>query len=134
LSFRWGTRAVRDLRNDGLLVYSRKYDNAFRAVIESALVTWVGILIYEITLLAPMGHITTKLNVGYVMLQIIPIFFGISQSLIVARVGLAREKRTSEGIDYDFASMRLRDRDLENTNFRGYVGHRFSGGSLGSEV
>ena len=85
---------MRGLRNNGLLVlvYSRKYDNAFRAVIESALVTWVGILVYEITLLAPTGHITvctmrlelqeiliegkqTDHNVGYVMLQIIPIFF-----------------------------------------------------------
>jgi len=56
----WGTRAVRELRNDGLLVLvcSQTYDNAFRAVIESALVTWVGILIYEITSLAPTGRIT----------------------------------------------------------------------------
>ncbi len=75
-----------------ILDSSQKYDNALHAVIESALVTWIGILIYEITSLAPMGHITvrtmrlglqevlneggqTDLNVGYVMLQIIPIFF-----------------------------------------------------------
>jgi hypothetical protein len=53
---------VRGLRSNGLLelVCSRKYDNAFRAVIESALVTWVGILIYEITALAPTGHITVR--------------------------------------------------------------------------
>ena len=85
---------MRDLRNDGLIVpvFFRTYDNTFRAIIESALVTWVGILIYEISSLAPTGHITvrtmrlqlrgiliegaqTDLNVGYVMLQIIPIFF-----------------------------------------------------------
>ncbi|KAH9081562.1 hypothetical protein EDB83DRAFT_2512422 [Lactarius deliciosus] len=58
-----------------LLLSSQKYDIALRAVIESALVTWIGILIYEITSLAPMGYITTDLNVGYVMLEIIPIFF-----------------------------------------------------------
>ncbi|KAI9444717.1 hypothetical protein H4582DRAFT_1805927 [Lactarius indigo] len=74
--FIWVTRVKRGLRNDGLLLLSsQKYDNALRAVIESALVTWIGILIYEITSLAPMGHITTNLNVGYVMLQIIPVFF-----------------------------------------------------------
>ncbi|KAH8992509.1 hypothetical protein EDB92DRAFT_1858249 [Lactarius akahatsu] len=72
----WATRARRGLRNDGLLLLSSpRYDNALRAVIESALVTWIGILIYEITSLAPMGYITTDLNVGYVMLEIIPIFF-----------------------------------------------------------
>ncbi|KAH9035055.1 hypothetical protein EDB84DRAFT_1485844 [Lactarius hengduanensis] len=66
----------RGLRNDGLwLLPSQKNGNALRAVIESALVTWIGILIYEITSLAPMGYITTDLNVGYVMLEIIPIFF-----------------------------------------------------------
>jgi len=64
----WGSRAV-------VSVYPRKYDNALRLVIESALVTWVGILIYEITSFAPTGHITTDLDVGYVMIQIIPIFF-----------------------------------------------------------
>lgn len=83
---------MRGPRNDGLLFSYRKYDDALRAVIESALVTWIGILIYEITSLAPTGHITvrtmslefqeilneggqTDLNVGYVMLEIIPIFF-----------------------------------------------------------
>ncbi|KAH9044379.1 hypothetical protein EDB85DRAFT_2137904 [Lactarius pseudohatsudake] len=73
----WVTRTRRrGLRNDGLwLLPSQKNGNALRAVIESALVTWIGILIYEITSLAPMGYITTDLNVGYVMLEIIPIFF-----------------------------------------------------------
>ncbi|KAI9452561.1 hypothetical protein BJY52DRAFT_906954 [Lactarius psammicola] len=98
----WATRARRDMCSGGLvlLVASQKYDNALRAVIESALVTWIGILIYEITSLAPMGHITTDLNVGYVMLQIIPIFFGISQSLITAHHGLIP---TPEGTDYQLS-------------------------------
>jgi hypothetical protein len=57
---RWPSYAVRRLRHDGVLVLvcSRRYGNALRAVIESALVTWIGILIYEITSLAPKGHIT----------------------------------------------------------------------------
>ncbi|KAI9439090.1 hypothetical protein H4582DRAFT_2128612 [Lactarius indigo] len=94
------------LRNDGqLLLSSQKYDNALRAVIEAALVTWIGILIYEITSLAPMGHITTNLNVGYVMLQIIPIFFGISQSLITARHGLTRETLASESAHYQLSQL-----------------------------
>ncbi|KAI0699142.1 hypothetical protein BC835DRAFT_1503561 [Cytidiella melzeri] len=67
------------------------YSLAVRAVIESALVTWVGLLIYEIASLAPEGHVTTNLDVGYVMLDIIPIFFGISQCLITARIGLSKE-------------------------------------------
>jgi hypothetical protein len=87
---------VRSLRDEGVLelVYSPsgRYNNALRAVIESALVTWIGILIYEITSLAPKGHITvctirielqeilnaggqTDLDAGYVMIQILPIFF-----------------------------------------------------------
>ena len=96
---------MRSLRNDGVLVlvHSRKYDDALRAVIESALVTWIGILIYEITSLAPMSHITvctmrfelqeilnrigqTDLDVGYVMLQIIPIFFASGFLLIATRM------------------------------------------------
>ncbi|KAH9178624.1 hypothetical protein EDB89DRAFT_961033 [Lactarius sanguifluus] len=100
----WATRARRGLRNDGVLLFSsQKYDNALRAVIESALVTWIGILIYEITSLAPMGHITTDLNVGYVMLEIIPIFFGISQSLITARHGLTRETPALESTGYQLS-------------------------------
>lgn len=101
----WVTRTRRrGLRNDGLwLLPSQKNDNALRAVIESALVTWIGILIYEITSLAPMGYITTDLNVGYVMLEIIPIFFGISQSLITARHCLTKETPTSESTDYQLS-------------------------------
>ena len=43
-----------------MLGYPRKNDNGFRAVIESALVTWIGILVYEITSLAPAGHIIVR--------------------------------------------------------------------------
>ena len=98
---------MRSLRNEGVLVlvHSRKYDDALHAVIESSLVTWIGILIYEITSFAPMGHITvctmrfelqeilnqhgqTDLDVGYVMIQIIPIFFASKFLLIVSRVNV----------------------------------------------
>ncbi|KAN0134269.1 hypothetical protein V8E53_007767 [Lactarius tabidus] len=104
---RWPSYAVRSLRHEGVLVLvcSRRYDNALRAVIEPALVTWIGILIYEITSLAPKGHITTDLDVGYIMMQILPIFFGISQCLITARVGLLRETR-SPGTDYQLSRAR----------------------------
>ncbi|TCD61476.1 hypothetical protein EIP91_008393 [Steccherinum ochraceum] len=68
---------------------SLSYATVLRAIIESATVTWIGLLIYEIASLAPEGHVTTNLDVGYVMLDIIPIFFGISQALITARLGLS---------------------------------------------
>lgn len=62
-----------------------------RALIESASVTWVGLLVYEIASLAPTGGITTNLDVGYVMASILPVFFGISQTLITFRLGLTKE-------------------------------------------
>ncbi|KAI0818939.1 hypothetical protein BC629DRAFT_687834 [Irpex lacteus] len=68
-----------------------RYNTALAAVTESAFVTWIGLLLYEIASLAPTGHITSAWNVGYVMICIIPIFFGISQCLIVARLGLAND-------------------------------------------
>ena len=37
---------------------SRNYATALRAVIESALVTWISILLFEIASLAPSGHVT----------------------------------------------------------------------------
>ncbi|THH30145.1 hypothetical protein EUX98_g4038 [Antrodiella citrinella] len=67
---------------------SLSYSTVLRAIIESASVTWIGLLIYEIASLVPEGHVTTNLDVGFVMLDIIPIFFGISQTLITARLGL----------------------------------------------
>jgi len=39
---------------------SRKYITAARAVIESAVVTWIGVVLCEIGLLAPTGHITVR--------------------------------------------------------------------------
>ncbi|OBZ79568.1 hypothetical protein A0H81_00264 [Grifola frondosa] len=46
------------------------YGMVLHAVIESAMVTWIGLLVYEISSLAPTGHITTELDVGFVMLDI----------------------------------------------------------------
>jgi len=75
---------------------SGKYMTAIRAVIESAVVTWIGIVLCEIGLLAPTGHVTTDQNMGTVITNIIPDFFGISQCLIAAQLGLVREVRAIE--------------------------------------
>ncbi|KAH9178626.1 hypothetical protein EDB89DRAFT_1927587, partial [Lactarius sanguifluus] len=100
----WANRAMGGLHKDRLRVSTtRKYNTAIRAMIESAFVTWLGILILEITSLAPAGHVTTALDVGYVMLDIIPIFFGISQSLITARLGLTREIGISDTNEYELS-------------------------------
>lgn len=37
-----------------------KYATVVRAIIESAAVTWIGIVLTEIGLLAPTGHITVR--------------------------------------------------------------------------
>ncbi|KAI0275164.1 hypothetical protein BC834DRAFT_34725 [Gloeopeniophorella convolvens] len=89
----WTAHSVHDamFEHDHKMDMVRKHSSTLRAVIDSALVTWVGIIVYEVASLAPTGHVTTDLNVGYVMLNIIPVFFGISQSLITARLGLSRE-------------------------------------------
>lgn len=57
--FRWANRTVQSLRESGGKK-SRKYVTALRAVIESALVTWFGILLFEIGSLAPSGHVTVR--------------------------------------------------------------------------
>ncbi|KAH9944548.1 uncharacterized protein BXZ73DRAFT_97031 [Epithele typhae] len=92
------------------------YKTVLLACVESAIVTWVGLLLYEICSLAPNGHIVVSLrpdrrslpppqrlsdtpvvsaqtnyDVGYVMASVIPDFFGISQCLIVVRVALSNE-------------------------------------------
>ncbi|KAI0308294.1 hypothetical protein B0F90DRAFT_1681709 [Multifurca ochricompacta] len=88
----WASRAMQSVHDGGMKVFSLKYDTILHAVIESALVTWIGILIYEIAALAPTGHVTvcsmhfgmkevlnvahqTHLGIGFVILDIIPIFF-----------------------------------------------------------
>jgi hypothetical protein len=89
------------------------YAIVVKAIVESGLVTWIGLLVYEISSLAPAGHVTSNYDIGYVMLCIIPIFFvrgftlllckhvgltlrqqGISQCLIIVRLGFAREPRS----------------------------------------
>ncbi|KAI0763678.1 hypothetical protein BC629DRAFT_971410 [Irpex lacteus] len=84
-------------RNSAARPYSSGYyATAVAAIIESALITWVGLLLYGIASLAPTGAITTAWNIGFVMVCIIPIFFGISQCLITARLGFANEQETRE--------------------------------------
>ena len=54
-------RAVVRLHKNALRASTtRKYNTAIRAMIESAFVTWLGILILEITSLAPTGHVTVR--------------------------------------------------------------------------
>lgn len=70
-----------------------QYSTLIAAIVESALVTWLGLLVYGIATVAPQGHITvsksnlccvtgphlfcfkTNLDVGFVMTCIIPVFF-----------------------------------------------------------
>ncbi|EKM55547.1 uncharacterized protein PHACADRAFT_256255 [Phanerochaete carnosa HHB-10118-sp] len=66
----------------------RQYSLVLEAIVESALVTWFGLLFYEIASLAPTGHITGNFDIGYVTVCITPIYFGISQCLITARLAL----------------------------------------------
>jgi len=100
----WANRAVQGFRS-GRRGTSRKYATALQAIIESALVTWLGIVILEIALLGPTGgHIIARENVGLVVVNIIPIFFGVSQSLITARLGLAREIRDADTTVYSSRS------------------------------
>lgn len=54
---RWANRTVKNLRQNGRK-NSRKYATVLRAFIESALATWIGILLFEIASLAPEGHVT----------------------------------------------------------------------------
>ncbi|KAI0089400.1 hypothetical protein BDY19DRAFT_942208 [Irpex rosettiformis] len=66
------------------------YGIILEAISESALVTWVGLILLEIASLAPTkGHVTDRMNFGYVIDCILPIFFGISQCLITTRLGFA---------------------------------------------
>ncbi|KAI0086342.1 hypothetical protein BDY19DRAFT_995948 [Irpex rosettiformis] len=80
-----------DKHNAACSYGGKRYNTALAAVTESALVTWVGLLLYEIAAIAPTGHITSVWNVGYVMVCIIPMFFGISQCLITARLGIVND-------------------------------------------
>lgn len=65
------------------------YATLIAAIVESGLVTWIGLLLYGITSVAPTGHITTNMDVGFVMICIVPVFFGISQCLMIVRLSLS---------------------------------------------
>ncbi|KAI0690052.1 hypothetical protein BC835DRAFT_1418063 [Cytidiella melzeri] len=103
------------IRNDAVAPYGESRCNtALAAITESALVTWIGLLLYEVASLAPTGHITDASTVGYVI--IIPVFFvglvddfwiatsvdvfmdgqGISQCLITVRLGFANDSFDQE--------------------------------------
>jgi hypothetical protein len=60
-TLRWSARSVNGFRANGRANPS-KYATAIRAVIESAVMTWIGIVLCEIGLLAPTGHITVRAN------------------------------------------------------------------------
>jgi hypothetical protein len=59
VTLRWSDRSVNGFRGNRR-VNSSKYATAIRAIIESAAVTWIGIVLCEIGLLAPTGHITVR--------------------------------------------------------------------------
>ena len=58
-TLRWSDRSVNGFLGNRR-VNPSKYATAVRAVIESAVVTWIGIVLAEIGLLAPTGHITVR--------------------------------------------------------------------------
>ncbi|KAI0693737.1 hypothetical protein BC835DRAFT_1060203 [Cytidiella melzeri] len=72
-----------------------QYGVLLEAITESAAVTWVGLLFYEIASTAPTHGITTKMNIGYVMICVLPVFFGISHCLITVRLGLSGNAQTT---------------------------------------
>lgn len=83
----------------------RRYSVVVEAIVESALVTWIGLLLYEISSLAPTGHITGNFDIGYVMVCITPIYFGISQCLITARLALtAQDNNCMRSLSGQFTS------------------------------
>ena len=63
-TLRWSDRSVSGSLGNRR-VNQNKYAAAIRAVIESAVVTWIGIVLCEIGLLAPTGHITVRANLFY---------------------------------------------------------------------
>lgn len=83
------SRPTREQKRLGLR--GAPYATVVEAIVESALVTWIGLLLYGISTVAPTGHITTELDAGFVFSCILPIFFAISQCLITTRLGLAAE-------------------------------------------
>ena len=84
---------MQTLREGGRTTSFGRYSTALRAIIESALVTWIGILICEAGILGPSkGHVVVRpihfnsgcaaegrlqlnQNFGDIMLSIIPVFF-----------------------------------------------------------
>lgn len=85
-------------------VSNQPYSTIIKAFVESALVTWIGLLLYEIASLAPTGGITANFDIGYVMVCITPIFFGISQCLITARLALRGDESPVKGSPGDDSS------------------------------
>ncbi|KAI0818964.1 hypothetical protein BC629DRAFT_1465552 [Irpex lacteus] len=67
-----------------------RYNTALAAVVESALITWIGLLLYLIAALAPTGRITVSGIIHYIFFHTHR-FFGISQCLITTRLGLAKD-------------------------------------------
>jgi hypothetical protein len=53
---RWTDRSINNSNRSRRT--NSKYATVIRAVIESAAVTWIGIVLAEIGMLAPTGHIT----------------------------------------------------------------------------
>ncbi|KAI0705826.1 hypothetical protein BC835DRAFT_1409892 [Cytidiella melzeri] len=67
------------------------YHAIVEAIVESAFINFLGILLYEIATFAPTGNVETDFGVGYVFFCILPMFFGISQCLITVRLCLFQD-------------------------------------------
>lgn len=84
--------AVCTLRRPGVSNSPRSlqmYTVLLSALVESCVVTWVGLFTYELASFVPKGYITPDLDVGFVMRRLLPIFFGLSQCLVTVHVGFA---------------------------------------------
>ncbi|KAF7796697.1 hypothetical protein EIP86_007880 [Pleurotus ostreatoroseus] len=104
-------------RSSKAMSYSHKkmpYASALEAIVESALVTWVGLLFYEVTALAPEGHYTNDLNVGTVASCMLPFFF-VSLSRCVSPVAQTQVHFRPQGISQCLITVRLSLLGLDGT-------------------
>ncbi|KAI0089410.1 hypothetical protein BDY19DRAFT_102283 [Irpex rosettiformis] len=94
--------------SSGISIGQRRVQHSvvLEAISESALVTWIGIVLLEIAELAPTrGHVSSNMNFGYVIDCILPIFFGISQCLITVRLSFASADRVTKSSNFQVSSL-----------------------------
>ncbi|TFL01386.1 hypothetical protein BDV98DRAFT_507867 [Pterulicium gracile] len=75
---------------------SELYASIVHAVVESAMVTWFGLLMYEVlSLLSLRSRGNDEVDLGYIGISLLPVFFGISQAMITVRLGFRLEPTSS---------------------------------------